>query len=175
MDSTVEGHGLPRLFGRCAQVTTFHARMTAALHSTKERVGEDSDGVLKEAWRSSLGHLLLLQAATLRKDLVTLNLGLAALGAGQRWGQALCWLLESCSRVLHSADAVDQVTYGALLGARFPSALALKLLERMKQQDLEPNAVIHSAVLGACERDGNLAAVPGSLGALAQAGTALNS
>lgn len=35
MDSTVEGHGLPRLFGRCAQVTTFHARMTAALHSTK--------------------------------------------------------------------------------------------------------------------------------------------
>ncbi|CAK9035016.1 unnamed protein product [Durusdinium trenchii] len=158
-----------------ADVTTFHARMTAALHSTKERVGEDSDGVLKEAWRSSLGHLLLLQAATLRKDLVTLNLGLAALGAGQRWGQALCWLLESCSRVLHSADAVDQVTYGALLGARFPSALALKLLERMKQQDLEPNAVIHSAVLGACERDGNLAAVPGSVGALAQAGTALNS
>eukprot|EP00913_Durusdinium_trenchii_P033738 g31583.t1 len=69
-----------------ADVTTFHARMTAALHSTKERVGEDSDGVLKEAWRSSLGHLLLLQAATLRKDLVTLNLGLAALGAGQRLG-----------------------------------------------------------------------------------------
>ena len=34
----------------------------------------------------------------------------------------------------HEADAVDQVTYGALLGARFPSALALKLLERMKQQ-----------------------------------------
>lgn len=172
---------LPRR--EAADVVTFNTAMNASLHSTKERRGivVEDDTSKSQAWRRSLEYLTNLSSTGLREDLVTVNLASAAFAAGRRWEQALCWHLQSCGppgsiflSVSEGGLSPDEVTYGALLGARFPRHLALQMLQSMRQQALEPNAVTHSAVISACERDGDPSGAPGSLWGLAGTAAALS-
>lgn len=162
-------------------MVTFNTAMNASLHSTKERRGivVEDDTSKSQAWRRSLEYLTNLSSTGLREDLVTVNLASAAFAAGRRWEQALCWL-QSCgpagsiNPASEGSLSPDEVTYGALLGARFPRHLALQMLQSMRQQALEPNAVTHSAVISACERDGDPSGAPGSLWGLAGTAAALS-
>ncbi|CAE7033898.1 EMB2654 [Symbiodinium natans] len=149
---------------------TYNAAMNACLHSTKERRGvpteEDETAASKEiSWRRSLNLRMELGQASVAPDLVSVNLALACYAAGRGWREALSY--GEGTGILGpdtgQGQRPDEVTFGALLGARFPRDLAMNLLQAMREEDLEPNAVTHSAVISACERDGNPLGAPSSL------------
>lgn len=152
-----------------ADAVTYNAAMNACLHSTKERRGiptaEETPGSKEISWRRSLQLRMELSQASLVPDLVSVNLALACFAAGRRWQEALSYGQQAGILGPDSGQSQrpDEVTFGALLGARFPRDLAMKLLQTMRAEDLEPNAVTHSAVVSACERDGNPLGAPSSL------------
>ncbi|CAJ1461868.1 unnamed protein product, partial [Effrenium voratum] len=162
--------------GALSDVVTFNTAMNACMHSKERGMdgGTSDEARLRLAWRGALRVHTQMRACRTEGDLVTVNLVASAYGAARRWEESLCWLLQSCTLSdVAKADAkdADEVTFGAVLGARFPRQLALQLLQTMKKQELEPNAVTHSAVVSACERDGDPQGAPGSLWGLEGAGS----
>eukprot|EP00434_Breviolum_minutum_P000164 symbB.v1.2.000139.t1/scaffold16.1/size461936/13 len=115
---------------------------------------EDTTTKSKEAWRQSLEFLTKLAFVGLRPDLVTVNLALAAFAAGQR---PVAPAPKGQLDASHGDRRMlpDEVTYGALLSARFPKALASWMLQQWQWaihllHEMRPDVITYNATMDAC-------------------------